>query len=212
MEAAGILPDFQGVLCHDHWKPYYTYTDCLHALCNAHHLRELQRAVEQDGQQWAEAMQTLLLDIRQKVDEYGGKLPERECDRYRRQYRHIIQQGEIESPPPDESMRRQGQRGRLKRTTSRNLLERLRDYEEDVLRFMTDEQVPFTNNQGENDIRMTKVQQKISGCFRSSEGANTFCLIRAYLSTCRKQKCSATEALRALYDRKLPDFFEVGAE
>jgi len=100
------------------------------------------------------------------------------------QYKAILAQGDIECPPPDETTRKKGQRGRLKRTKSRALLERLIEFQEDTLRFMVDENVPFTNNQGENDIRMTKVHQKISGCFRSVNGAQMFCLIRSYISTC----------------------------
>ena len=99
-----------------------------------------------------------------------------------------------------------GKRGRLKRTKSRNLLERLQKFEEDVLRFMVNEIVPFTNNLGENDIRMTKVQQKISGCFRSEEGAKFFCRIRSYISSCRKQDISSTMALGLLFKGELPDF------
>ena len=212
MEVAGVLPGFQGILCHDHWKPYYTYDQCRHALCNAHHLRELERAQQQDGQRWAEALKKLLLEVNTKVNETLEELPPAQADDYRRRYRHILQQGEDESPPPDEKERKPGQRGRLKRSKSRNLLERLRNYEQDVLRFMSEPGVPFTNNQGENDIRMTKVQQKISGCFRSLEGAQTFCLIRGYLSTCRKNHCSASEALRTIYDKRLPAFFGKGAE
>lgn len=94
----------------------------------------------------------------------------------------------------------------------RSLLERLRNYEADVLRFMIDSGVPFTNNQGQNDIRMTKVQQKISGCFRSTEGAETFCLIRGYLPTCRKHQCAASEALAVLFQDRLPGFFRMGGE
>ena len=97
-------------------------------------------------------------------------------------------------------------RGRIKRSKARNLLERLIDYEEDVLRFMTDAYVPFTNNAAENSIRMTKVHQKISGCFRSMEGAEMFCRIRGYLSTCRKQGISATQAMRIVFEGKLPEF------
>jgi transposase len=212
MEDAGILPGYQGVLCHDHWKPYYTYDQCRHALCNAHHLRELERAQVQDGKHWAEDLKNLLLEINDKVDEAGGTLSTSQAGYYRGRYRKILRQGESESPPPDESLRNPGQRGRLKRSKSRSLLERLRDYEQDVLRFMTEADVPFTNNQGENDIRMTKVQQKISGCFRSVEGAQTFCLIRSYLSTCRKQNVSASEALRVIYQRQLPMFFKNCAE
>ena len=108
-------------------------------------------------------------------------------------------------PPPDESQR-QGQRGRLKRTRARNLLERLRDYEADVLRFLDDPAIPFTNNQGERDIRMLKVQQKISGCFRSFEGARIFCRVRSYLSTARKQNLSASEVLTQLFTGREPAF------
>jgi transposase len=124
----------------------------------------------------------------------------------------ILAQGDIESPPPDEQQRTPGTRGRLKRSKSRSLLERLRCFEDDVLRFMVVAEVPFTNNLGENDIRMTKVQQKISGCFRSMAGAESFCLIRGYLSTSRKHKVRASEALKALYDGNLPDFFMGNAE
>lgn len=206
-----VIPVFQGVLCHDHWKPYYTYDQCKHALCNAHHLRELERAFDQDGKRWAGEMKTLLIDINLSVNAKGGLLPPEQSKHFRQQYRGVLAQGDIESPPPDEQQRN-GKRGRLKRTKSRSLLERLRLFEDDALRFMVEAEVPFTNNLGENDIRMTKVQQKISGCFRSMEGAETFCLIRGYLSTCRKQKVSASEALRALYDGKLPSIFGMDAE
>ena len=110
-------------------------------------------------------MQTLLIDIAKAVEDAGGCLPPDEAKRWRLRYRRLLKKAEAECPPPDESQR-QGKRGRLKRSKARNLLERLRDFERDVLRFMEMESVPFTNNQGENDLRMTKVQQKISGCFR----------------------------------------------
>jgi transposase len=206
MNEIGILPFFKGVLCHDHWKPYYQY-ECLHALCNAHHLRELERAFEQDHQQWAKEMQELLLDIKKAVEDAGGRLPQDEAERWRRKYRKLLEKAEIECPPPDES-KRKGQRGRLKRSKARNLLERLRDFEQDVLRFMEVEYVPFTNNPGENDLRMTKVQQKVSGCFRSMEGAKIFCRVRSYLSTCRKQGMTATQALTLLFQGKNPEFMK----
>ncbi|MCU7910491.1 MAG: transposase, partial [Candidatus Thiodiazotropha sp. (ex Lucinoma aequizonata)] len=104
---------------------------------------------------------------------------------------------------------RNGKRGRLKRSKARNLLERLRDFEQDVLRFMDVESVPFTNNQGENGLRMTKVQQKISGCFRSMEGTKYFCRVRSYLSTCRKQSIMATEALTLLFQGKKQNFMKM---
>ena len=209
MDEIGILPFFKGVLCHDHWKPYYQY-DCTHALCNAHHLRELERAWEQDHQQWAKSMQTLLIDIEKAVKAAGGCLAPDEAKRWRLRYRRLLKKADTECPAPDERQRK-GKRGRLKRSKARNLLERLRDFESDVLRFMTVEYVPFTNNQGENDLRMTKVQQKISGCFRSMEGARIFCRIRSYLSTCRKHGLSATQALTLLFQGKNPDFMKTDA-
>ena len=175
--------------------------------CNAHHLRELERAWEQDGQRWAEKMKTLLLDINKAVGKEGGKLSPQMAKKYRSEYRKIIEDGDEECPPPIEPPDKK-RRGRLKRSKARNLLERLRDFEDDVLRFMEKDSVPFTNNQGENDLRMTKVQQKISGCFRSFEGAKFFCRIRSYLSTCRKHDISPNEALTLLFERRYPDFMK----
>lgn len=207
MDDAGVLAHFQGILCHDHWKPYYQYTDCEHALCNAHHLRELERAWEHAEMKWAKTMQTLLKDINQAQIDNGFIIDKSKQTDYRLQYQEILTDGDIECPPPDEKSRKKGQRGRLKRTKSRALLERLRNFENDTLRFMTREDIPFTNNQGERDIRMTKVHQKISGCFRSEQGAEIFCLLRSYLSTCRKQNVSASEALSLLFKNQLPDIF-----
>lgn len=203
MNEIGVLPIFKGILCHDHWKPYYTY-DCTHALCNAHHLRELTRAWEQDGQKWAFEMKTLLEKINREVTDAGGVMGSDKSQKYRQKYRDLIKKAEIECREPDRP-KQKGKRGRIKKSKSRNLLERLRDFENDVLRFMDIDYVPFSNNLAENDIRMTKVQQKISGCFRSIEGAQIFCRIRSYLSTCRKHGISSTEALRSLFEGKLPN-------
>jgi len=177
MNEIGILPSFLGTLCHDHWKPYFQYP-CAHSLCNRHHLRELTRAYEQDCQKWAEKMRVLLLAINEDVEKNGGVLSKSDSKKWRKKYRSLLLEADIECPPPNEP--KQKKRGRTKRTKARNLLERLRDHEDDVLRFMDVIDVPFTNNQGERDIRMTKVQQKISGCFRSMDGAETFCRIRSY--------------------------------
>ena len=208
MDEIGILPTFRGVLCHDHWKPYYQYS-CQHSLCNAHHIRELERAWEQDGQQWAKQMQSLLIQINSAVDEAGGCLSRRKSDQWRLKYRTLLDKAEVECPPPDDT-KPAGKRGRMKRSKARNLLERLRRFEKDVLRFMDVGFVPFTNNQGENDLRMSKVQQKISGCFRSMEGANIFCRVRSYISTCRKQGLTATQALTLLFEGEIPDFMKSG--
>ena len=204
MKAMGILAYFRGTLCHDHWKAYFQF-ECLHALCNGHHLRELQRAWEQDAQRWAKEMHALLLEINDATNEAGGCLKQEAADGFRDRYRDILTRGDHECPPPDPKTQA-GKTGRLARTKSRNLLERLRAFETETLRFMTDLLVPFTNNQGERDQRMSKVQQKISGCFRSFEGAQIFCRIRSYLSTCRKHGLPPTVALQMLFAGQLPDF------
>ena len=203
MNDMGILPVFKGTLCHDHWKPYYTY-DCTHALCNAHHLRELTRAYEQDGKKWAKDLKKLLETINREVTDAGGAMDALESQQYRNKYRAILRQGETECPEPAKP--KTGKRGPVKKTKSRNLLERLRDFEQDTLRFMDNKDVPFSNNLGESDIRMTKVQQKISGCFRSMNGARIFCRVRSYLSTCRKQGVKSSLALDLLFNGKLPEF------
>ena len=127
MNDMGILAQFKGILCHDHWKPYYKL-DCTHALCNAHHLRELTRAWEQDGQQWAQKMKNLLETINRKVNDAGGALDAKESEKYRLKYRVLIKQAEIECPEPV-IPKEKGKRGRIKKSKSRNLLERLRDFE-----------------------------------------------------------------------------------
>lgn len=135
----------------------------------------------------------------------GGALPKADIQKYIKQYRKILKIGEKECPlaPKEE-----GKRGRQKQSKSRNLLTRLRDYEDDILRFMKIEIVPFTNNMAENDIRMTKVQQKVSGCFRSMNGAKYFCRIRSFLLTCKKNNISHAQALRELFEGKLPSFMD----
>ena len=204
MTAMGILQYFRGILVHDHWKPYFQFL-CAHALCNAHHLRELERAWEDDKQQWAKDMQDLLVIINDDVAANGGSLTLAKAEHYRRKYLAILSEGDKECPAPNPKSK-EHRRGRQKKSKSRNLLERLFNFENETLRFMTDVDVPFTNNQGENDIRMTKVQQKISGCFRAMEGAQIFCRVRSYLSTCRKHEVAATQALKLLFSGKLPDF------
>jgi transposase len=204
MKAMGVLESYDGILCHDHWKPYFKFK-CLHALCNAHHLRELERAAQDDDQKWAAKLQDLLLDMNTATKNAGGCLGRNAAKTFVGRYREILRKADRECPPPP-AKKRDGKRGRVPRTKSRNLLERLRDFEAEVLMFMTDPLVPFTNNQGENDIRMTKVQQKISGCFRSFDGARIFCRVRSYLSTCRKHGMPPTEALNTLFAGFLPKF------
>ena len=194
----GALPYFKGVLMHDHWKPYFGY-ECIHGLCNAHHLRELEAAIEFDSQKWAKKMQNLLIKMRDAVEEGGGSLSKNRATRFGKLYRKLLKLADKECP---HNFKQRAQ------TKSRNLLERLRDYEDETLRFLEDAKVPFTNNRGENDIRMTKVQQKISDCFRSIDGARVFCRIPSYLSTCRKNGVAPSEALKLLFDGKFPSFIK----
>ncbi|MGB5229904.1 MAG: IS66 family transposase [Desulfoprunum sp.] len=204
LDEIGILSGYQGILCHDHWKPYFNY-GAAHALCNAHHLRELERAAEQDGQKWAKQMSDLLLEINRAVDEAGGSLDPPGAELFRQRYREVLTEAEIECPEPKKKAYHL-KPGRIARSKARNLLERLKKFEDAVLRFMVEPLVPFSNNQAENDLRMIKVQQKVSGCFRSMDGAKVFCRIRSYLTTCRKQSLTATEALRLLFEGKWPAF------
>lgn len=209
MNEIGILPNFCGTLIHDHWKPYYTYQNCQHGLCNAHHIRELEWVIDNHAQYtWAKSMQDLLLEINEAVNKTEKNcLDEAMADSHRMRYRQIIQTGEIEMPLPVPEPNQSKKRGRVKKSKERNLLERLRDFETDVLRFMIVPYVPFTNNRGENDIRMTKVQQKISGCFKSMDGAKIFCRVRSYLLTAQKHGVTPTDALKTLFSGKLPDVF-----
>ncbi len=204
MKDIGVLPRFKGVLVHDHWSAYLQF-ECQHQYCNAHYLRELIRAHEQDDCRWAKLMHALLLKINQAVTDAGGELSESAIKGYRKRYRSLITRGEKESPvSPSEA----GKRGRPKQSKARNLLDRLRIYEDDTLRFMTDAKVPFTNNQGEREIRMLKVQQKISGCFRSAGNAENYCLFRSYLSSCLKHGVSASEGINLLARNEWPEFIK----
>lgn len=198
----GIIPHFSGILCHDHWKPYYNYK-CTHALCNAHHIRELERVIEQEDQKWAVEMKDFLIASNKEVIKAEGILSEKDVKDRGKEYDNILEKADRECPAPSKIARK---RGRTKKSKARNLLERLINYKDDVLRFMENDQVPFTNNLGENDLRMTKVQQKISGCFRSMDGAYIFCRLRSYLSTCRKHDMTATNGLKILFEGGLPDF------
>lgn len=218
MDEIGILPNFRGVMVHDGWSPYFTYKDASHSLCNAHHLRELQAAIETyQSHTWARKMKALLLTINEATIAAGGVLKESEAQKYRRDYREIIAMGEIECPellapplnPTSLGQKKKRGNGRVAQTKERNLLQRLKLHENETLRFMTDIEVPFTNNRGENDIRMTKVQQKISGCFKTIDNAKIFCRIRSYLLTAQKHGVHATDALTTLFSGKLPDFCAV---
>lgn len=199
----GILPRFSGTLVHDAWATYFKYQLLLHALCNAHHLRDLTAIVENEGQLWAVLMIACLLGAKQLVDEakQAGEteLPADCLQRIHQLYEAIVWLGLAENPLPD-THPPTGKRGRRKKSKARNLLERFDQHNAAILRFIHDFKVPFDNNLAERDIRMMKVQQKISGCFRSWEGAQQFCRLRSYISTIRKQGLNVWEALGSLFD------------
>lgn len=197
MDRMGVLPEYEGTIIHDGWRPYFKYQNCIHSLCNAHHLRELECAYIQYNQKWAGKMQSLLLQMNEETKAAGGCLSIERAKKLRSKYRRLLKIANAECPANPTSRAQ---------TKPRNLLVRLMEFEDATLRFMEDFDVPFTNNAAENDIRMTKVQQKISGCFRSLEGAKIFCRIRSYLITCRKHSINSTEALKLLFEGKLPDF------
>jgi len=186
MDALGVLPHCRHWLVHDHWKPYYKY-DALHALCNQHLLRELKFLTEEHHEAWADQLSRFLLDWKDDPLTQLG-LDEEQFKRAHARYRAIIRQGRRTHP------RRQPGQGRTQQGKAANLLDRLEDYDLSVLAFLIDPEVPFTNNQGEQDIRMMKVKQNISGCFRTLFGAQVFARIRSYLSTCRKQGRNLWEA------------------
>lgn len=198
MQAADVLPHFQGTAVHDHWESYKTFIRCEHAFCNAHHVRELNRAIEQDDAQWAQEMKTLLLSLKEMVDaaKAAGKidLPADQITDVNSRYRDIVDRARtpylnepVSHAPP--------KRGRTKQSKTKNLLDRFDKYQPETLRFMRDFRVPFDNNLAERDIRMTKVKQKISGTFRSSKGTRYFCRIRGFISTLKKQRRNILESL-----------------
>lgn len=204
MEDAGILGAFTGTAVHDHWKPYFTYDECNHALCNAHHLRELRFIEQQYHQPWAKAMAALLCEIKAAVDATPSpamSLLPAELERFGTRYDEVVRSGFAAHPAPAPPVAgAEKPRGRSKQPPPVNLLIRLRDFKGQVLAFMHDFRVPFDNNQGERDIRMVKVKQKVSGGFRTLEGAQQFGRIRGYLSTARKNAKNVFEAIRDAFE------------
>ena len=199
LDANGILPGYQGTSVHDGWVAYEGY-GCSHALCNVHLLRELLFLEETTGQVWTKAMQRFLLALKRLTDWAKRKgrteLPAGLREHAIRRYHQILRLAEEANPPPEPAAKPEKRRGRRKQTPARNLLDRFIKHEQAVLAFVHNLLVPFDNSQAERDIRMVKVQQKISGCFRSWPGAVDFCRIRGYLSTLHKQGLPLLSALQ----------------
>ena len=202
LSAIDILPHFQGRAMHDHWKSYFRY-GCDHALCNAHHLRELTFIHEEYEQNWAKELYDLLLEINGAVEtavrEGRVRLYRRARKGFASEYRRLTSEGLRANPPPPQPAGSAKKRGRRKQSKPRNLLLRLKTRRRETLAFMYDFRVPFTNNQAERDLRMMKVQQKISGTFRSADGAGVFCKIRGYIATIRKGRTRVIDALQSIF-------------
>ncbi|WP_353553529.1 IS66 family transposase [Paraburkholderia terrae] len=198
LDSFGILPGFTGIAVHDGWRPYAGY-ECEHALCNAHHLRELVFVLESTQQLWAQQMIDLLCQAKREVDlsraSGNTALSQTRQRYYTRRSRALIAQARKLNPQQAREPGRQERRGRIRQSFTCNLLTRLHKYAGEVWRFIADHRVPFDNNQAERDIRMPKLKQKISGCFRSESGMEAFCTIRSYLATLRKQNRSLIDAL-----------------
>ena len=198
----GVLPLFKGTSVHDSWSPYWGYKQCQHALCNAHILRELTFVSEQLGQGWAnrliEHLLSLKVAVAQGQNEGLRSLSVVQLNKELESYRNLMAEGLAANPPPSEGWPK-NKRGRPRKTKARNLVERLQEHKREVLAFGYDFKVPFDNNQAERDLRMIKVQQKVSGGFRTELGASWFCRIRSYISTLRKQGQSAYYALKLAF-------------
>jgi len=197
MNEAGILPKYNGVAVHDGWSSYWAYP-CQHALCNIHHERELKAVIENDQQPWANDLTELLHQMNDTVKAAIAlgldRLTDEQMSHFESTYDEIVRRGLAENPlapRPDTK-----KRGRVKKSKTRNLLERLDQNREAVLLFIRDFRVPYTNNQAEQDVRMIKVHQKVSGTFRSTEGAKLFCRVRGYISTLKKQRLPVLEYIQ----------------
>ena len=182
IDEINIIPRYGGVIIHDCWASYLSYKHCGHGLCGSHLLRELTFIVESNGYPWARNMKRLLQETCKKVAQSKNKkLSDNAYANLQKRYRNIMTRGEKQLPPIPP--RPSGKRGKLAKSDAHNLWERLRDHETAVLLFAKDAHVSFTNNRAEQDLRMAKVKQKVSGCFRTQTYAHAYCRISSYLQT-----------------------------
>lgn len=215
MDAIGILPDLQGYAVHDGWESYNKY-NVRHGLCNVHHLRKLNFLLERYPQDWVQSMADLLMKMKKTVDQartnQETELTEKQLVNFEEAYGRLVEEGLKANPPRKPKQGMPTKRGRVKQTPARNLLLIFKTKKDSVLAFIYDFRVPFDNNLAERDIRMMKLKQKISGCFRTHQGGDIFCAIRGYISTARKNGQSALDALRMAFDGKpyRPSFLSSG--
>ena len=192
MDKAGILPYFKGTLVHDHWKPYLSYTGITHIFCNEHISRELQKVIDTNNHTWAIQMKSFL----QELNNVAPNAP----DGYLEEYDKIINLAQ-EQCPEDKDTKAQ--------TKERNLILRLIQFKDGTLAFATNKLIPFTNNQAERDLRMLKVKLKVSGCFKTIESAQRFCLLRSFVSTCIKNNININEAFDLLFSDNLDKIIQI---
>jgi len=212
MDEIGILSDFKGIAVHDCLASYWNY-NCVHSLCNAHLLRELTFINETTCQRWAKEMIELLLEIKKAVGsrslENKAFLPKVELSKYIKRYNLILEEGLKINP---EQPKPQGQRGRAKQTKARLLLIRLQEHRDEYLRFAVDFATPFDNNQAERDIRMAKVKQKVSGCFRSDKGEKSFATIYSFIQTLKKNRVTVFDELVKVFKGDYSFPFQLATE
>jgi transposase len=216
MDEIGVLPRFGGTLVHDCWAAYWQYTKARHAICNAHILRELQFFIDEESRQraWAAQMKELLLEIKGEVERVRltgcQRLDKQRLIAYQSRYDEIIRRGLEANPLPPQRVTQDLRNGedkspaRSKRAPSLNLVLRLQRCKAEALMFMHDLRVPFTNNLAERDLRMIRLQQKISGCFRAPDGSRAFCRIRSYISTMKKQGREVVAELERVFRTPMP--------
>jgi hypothetical protein len=182
IELVNIIPRYSGIIIHDCWRSYLQYKHCGHGLCGSHLARELTHVIESNNYSWARNMKELLLDTCKLVSKRKNKkLNEKEYANLQKRYRNILTRGEKELPPIPPKLN--GKRGKIAKSDAHNLWERFQEHETAVLLFARKSAVSFTNNRAERDLRMTKVKQKVSGCFRTEIYAQAYCRISSYLQT-----------------------------